>query len=131
MTGRPIGTFTAVLGAVPRDPEVVDFEVWAPEVSSLAVRVNGRDEALEQRSGRELLAEAEELRDDGGPVQEVEPLERATALENGPAGLPERAGALRAERRRSGQGIETARPRHLPLISSAARGHIGTSPLGR
>ncbi len=48
MTGRPIGTFTAVLGAVPRDPEVVDFEVWAPEVSSLAARVNGRDEALER-----------------------------------------------------------------------------------
>jgi maltooligosyltrehalose trehalohydrolase len=29
-----------VLGAVPRDEKVVDFEVWAPAASSLAVRVN-------------------------------------------------------------------------------------------
>jgi maltooligosyltrehalose trehalohydrolase len=37
-----------VLGAVPRDEEVVDFEVWAPAVSPLVVRVNGADHALAQ-----------------------------------------------------------------------------------
>jgi len=37
-----------VLGAVPRDQEVVDFEVWAPEASSVAVRVNGADHTLER-----------------------------------------------------------------------------------
>jgi maltooligosyltrehalose trehalohydrolase len=36
-----------VLGAVPRDEEV-DFDVWAPAVSSVAVRVNGEDHALAQ-----------------------------------------------------------------------------------
>jgi maltooligosyltrehalose trehalohydrolase len=35
-----------VLGAVPRDEKVVDFEVWAPAASSLAVRVNGEERAL-------------------------------------------------------------------------------------
>ena len=35
-----------MLGAVPRDQKVVDFEVWAPTVSSLAVRVNGDEHAL-------------------------------------------------------------------------------------
>ncbi len=37
-----------MLGAVPRDQEVVDFEVWAPGASSLAVRVNGGDHPLER-----------------------------------------------------------------------------------
>ncbi len=36
-----------MLGAVPRDEEV-DFEVWAPAVSSVVVRVNGEDHALAQ-----------------------------------------------------------------------------------
>ena len=35
-----------MLGAVPRDERVVDFEVWAPAASSLAVRVNGEEHAL-------------------------------------------------------------------------------------
>jgi maltooligosyltrehalose trehalohydrolase len=35
-----------VLGAVPRDEKVVDFEVWAPAASSLVVRVNGEEHAL-------------------------------------------------------------------------------------
>jgi maltooligosyltrehalose trehalohydrolase len=35
-----------VLGAVPRDEEVADFEVWAPAASSLAVRVNDDEHAL-------------------------------------------------------------------------------------
>jgi maltooligosyltrehalose trehalohydrolase len=35
-----------VLGAVPRDEKVVDFEVWAPSASSLAVRVNGWEHEL-------------------------------------------------------------------------------------
>jgi maltooligosyltrehalose trehalohydrolase len=41
-----------VLGAVPREG-VVDFEVWAPAASSLAVRVNGADHALQR--GAEAL----------------------------------------------------------------------------
>ena len=36
-----------MLGAVPRG-EVVDFEVWAPAVSELAVRVRGEEHALER-----------------------------------------------------------------------------------
>ena len=35
-----------MLGAVPRDEKVVDFEVWAPAASSLAVRVNGDEHEL-------------------------------------------------------------------------------------
>jgi maltooligosyltrehalose trehalohydrolase len=35
-----------VLGAVPRDEGVVDFEVWAPQASRVAVRLNGADHAL-------------------------------------------------------------------------------------
>ena len=35
-----------MLGAVPRDEKVADFEVWAPAASSLAVRVNDDEHAL-------------------------------------------------------------------------------------
>ncbi|MEP7334283.1 MAG: alpha-amylase family glycosyl hydrolase [Actinomycetota bacterium] len=35
-----------MLGAVPRDEKVVDFEVWAPAASSLVVRVNGDEHTL-------------------------------------------------------------------------------------
>jgi maltooligosyltrehalose trehalohydrolase len=40
-----------VLGAVPRDEKVVDFEVWAPAASSLAIRVNGDERALARAGG--------------------------------------------------------------------------------
>ena len=43
---RLAGNVAPVLGAVPRDEKVADFEVWAPAASSLAVRVNGDEHAL-------------------------------------------------------------------------------------
>ena len=48
--GRPVGTFTAC-SAPFLATEVVDFEVWAPAVSSLAVRVNGDARARARRRG--------------------------------------------------------------------------------
>jgi maltooligosyltrehalose trehalohydrolase len=47
-----------VLGAVPREEGVVDFEVWAPQASSVAVRVNGADHAL-GRDGESWRGSAE------------------------------------------------------------------------
>ena len=40
-----------MLGAIPRDDGVVDFEVWAPSASRVSVRVRGSDQALEGRDG--------------------------------------------------------------------------------
>jgi maltooligosyltrehalose trehalohydrolase len=39
-----------VLGGIPRDG-VVDFEVWAPSASHVAVRVNGSEQPLSERDG--------------------------------------------------------------------------------
>jgi maltooligosyltrehalose trehalohydrolase len=47
-----------VLGAVPRDEKVVEFEVWAPAASSLVVRVNGADHALARGEDGFWLGEA-------------------------------------------------------------------------
>jgi maltooligosyltrehalose trehalohydrolase len=45
-----VGTFAAVLGAVPREG-VVDFEVWAPTAARVAVRLNDATHPLEERRG--------------------------------------------------------------------------------
>ena len=89
-------TSRRVLGAVPRDEEVVDFEVWAPAASSLAVRVNGDEHALEPRRGG-LLARR------GAGAARRRLLVSSSTARRGPTLLALAAG---------GRARPVARPRH-------------------
>jgi nucleotide-binding universal stress UspA family protein len=93
--------------------------------------VDGRAVARLRRS--ELLAQSQQLGNDGGTTEEVEPLEGTTPLEHRTSGFPERARVLGAGRRHARQLIESALAAHARSIASGPRvphRYFSASPIG-